>query len=841
MPGFFPFVMPWDSAPNGSAADVSFLNHKPAGKHGRVVAKGPQFVLSGTGERIKFFGTNVGSRAAFPEKADADKIAARMAKLGINIVRFHHLNNGWDTEIGTIWKQGQLHVEIDPKMVDKLDYFVAALKKQGIYTNLNLQTSREMVPELGFPDAVRQIPNFQKKVDKVNRRMIELQKQYAKDLLDRVNPYTGIKYKDDPAVMVIEINNENSLAGWPGEAPGAGVTAWPEPFRGEMKGLWNNWLVKRYGSDAKLREAWPTSRNLTGASQFSNRSNWTNENQSNGNVTFQQLSGTGGPETSPGFVATVVSNPGPDWHVQAHLPGITFGNGKNYTLSFRVKADRVLAFNVDARLGVPDWSNLGLSSSVQATTEWKKHEISFKALGNKPGTGRISFVLGATRGKVEFADVSLREGTVSIGLEDGESAVAGNIDFPAPSASQRFRDWSQFIVDTESAYSNEMRAYLRDTLGFKETNIIDTQIFWGGMTGPTRESAMEFADNHAYWNHPTFLGADWSPTDYRVDRKAMVNEMRGKWGEFNSLTACRLADKPYSVSEYNHPAPSDFQVEMMPIYGSFAAFQDWDIIYTFAWDDTGSRADNSRYDNYFDVSKNPAKAAFFPATALMFRAGAFPAAGGSQVLTVPPKAWEMATTQTQMWETYGQDRSPLEFRIGMKVGTASGTSLKTEGMASKNFVISGEPGRQILVGAGPKAVMVNGFVGEQTVVAEGHRFLFGRTGSEGFAAMTLTPLDGQPLQSSKRILLTLGARVENLGMQWNAERNSVRDQWGRGPVHAEFVPLTAQLSVDGVRKVYPLNPDGTRRAALSASFENGRLRFATDPGNPSMWLEIVVP
>jgi len=109
-----------------------------------------------------------------------------------------------------------------------------------------------MVPELGFPESVKQIPNFQKKVDKVNRRMIELQKQYAKDLLDRVNPYTGIKYKDDPAVMVIEINNENSLAGWPGEAPGAGVTAWPEPFRGEMKGLWNKWLVKRYGSARPL-------------------------------------------------------------------------------------------------------------------------------------------------------------------------------------------------------------------------------------------------------------------------------------------------------------------------------------------------------------------------------------------------------------------------------------------------------------------------------------------------------------------------------------------------------------------------------------------------------------
>ena len=41
-------------------------------------------------------------------------------------------------------------------------------------------------------------------------RMIELQKEYAKQLLCHVNPYTGLALIDDPAVVTIQINNEDT-------------------------------------------------------------------------------------------------------------------------------------------------------------------------------------------------------------------------------------------------------------------------------------------------------------------------------------------------------------------------------------------------------------------------------------------------------------------------------------------------------------------------------------------------------------------------------------------------------------------------------------------------------
>ncbi|RYG47967.1 hypothetical protein EON79_05895, partial [bacterium] len=309
----FPFVMPWDDAPDKSAIDVSFLNAAPAGKNGWIVARDGHFFEEKTKKRVRFFGTNLGARAAFPSKEDAPKIAARLAKLGINLVRLHHLNNGWDLDGGSVWKKDKAFLEVDPVQLDKLDFFVSELKNRGIYSNLNLQTARQYLPEMGFPASVTSLKEFAKKIDKVDDRMIRLQKEYAKDLLGRTNPYTKLRYADDPAIMVVEINNENSLVGWPGESPGAGLEAMPSEFRAVVHAKWNAWLKGKYGSTEKLKAAWAASSLSLGRSIVTPESKWTSENQSNGDVKFAPVAG------AASLTATVNTNPGPAWHVQAHL------------------------------------------------------------------------------------------------------------------------------------------------------------------------------------------------------------------------------------------------------------------------------------------------------------------------------------------------------------------------------------------------------------------------------------------------------------------------------------------------------------------------------------------
>lgn len=816
----FPFVIPWDDAVAGTATDVSFLNAKPAGKNGRIIAKDGHFFESTTGKRVRFFGTNLGARAAFPLKEDAPKIAAHLAKMGINIVRFHHLQNDWDKDFGMIWKKGREHIEFDPVQVDRLDYFFAELKKQGIYTNMNLQTTRIMVPGLGFPESTLQIPNFQKKVDKLNEKMIGLQKQYAKDLIDRVNPYTKLKYKDDPALMVIEINNENSLVGWPGESPGQGLEKWPEPYQSELRTKWNNWLKAKYQNDAGLAKAWPTRDTRSGASATTANSKWTWENQSNGDVKFSTQPSEG--DGAPTLVTTINSNGGPNWHVQAHLGGLDLVNGKTYTVQFQGKADRKVAVNIDSRLDKPDWRFLGLGGSVELGADWKTYSLSWTAIGTEPNHARLGFVLGDVRGTLHIKNLTIREGTLETGVEPGQSMAKGNIGIPTAGTSAKYSDYATFLLETEANYSNAMRKYLREDLGFDKVNMIDSQISWGGLTSLVREKSMEFADNHAYWNHPTFLGGDWDPKNYRVERSAVVNHP--EFGTFKDLAVWRVANKPYSVSEYNHAAPSDYQCEMMPLYAAVGGTQDWDIIYTFAWDGTGSREKNDLYEGYFDFAKNPAKKAFFPSTALAFRLGLFEPFGNYSPIFVPEDGWKKSMSPG----AFSKDIDVLKKRHA--IATEKFQWLVTD--STTTATRTGNGSDNVVVFESDKAISVAGFVGGKSIKTRYGTFNFGNTPTN-FASLMLTPLDGQTIMTSKRLLLTVIGRVENQNMGWNAARDSVSDQWGTGPSSAEVVPVIVVLKGSPI-KVSALDGNGKPKKAIAV--KDGQ--FDIDRTTRAAWYEI---
>ena len=96
------------------------------------------------------------------------------------------------------------------------------------------------------------LPDFDKMVDLFEPGLIAAQKQYAHDLLTHVNPYTHTRYADEPAVCFLEINNENTLFLWGGEQKLADL---PEPYGNQLTGLWNNWLLKKYGESAETCRA----------------------------------------------------------------------------------------------------------------------------------------------------------------------------------------------------------------------------------------------------------------------------------------------------------------------------------------------------------------------------------------------------------------------------------------------------------------------------------------------------------------------------------------------------------------------------------------------------------
>ncbi len=850
----FPFVIPWDDASPGTMTDVSFLNAKPAGMHGYVVARNGHFVETRTGNRVRFLGVNFAAKDAFPSHADAEKVAARIAKLGVNIVRLHHMDNSDWGQDASIWDYAYPDRQhLSAVQLDKLDYFIAQLKKNGVYANLNLHVSRQFSQADGFPLSVSQIPtSFDKRVDEFDPRMIQLQKSYARDLLTHVNPYTHLSYAADPAVTVVEINNENSLVGDPWATLGAGLDTLPEPFRGELAGLWNDWLTHKYGTDAKLQEAWTAGVTPTGPGLLSASSRWTIEHQGTSQADLAPLGSIFRSRTGyfPNIQISVTQIDGTDWHVQVHPTGLDLKNDATYTVTFRAKAAANRTVPVAASLDQADWHNVGLDASAALTTDWKPFSYVFTAHDAVPSHCRLAFTLGGQTGTVWIDDLQIHPGIDFAGVLPGQSLTTRTVAIPVSGLKAEHDDWIAFLAATELRYADTMRGYLKNTLHV-HANLICSQISWGGLTGLSREAGSDFADNHAYWQHPAFPHKQWDPKDWTIPNTPMVSDLAdGTGGTLRDLAEYRVAGKPYSVSEYNHPAPNDYRAETLPELATFAAFQDWDALYLFDYGAYGTGAPNDKINNYFGIGSDPAKAAFLPAAAMIFRARESPATDINPTLELLPRQLQ-SSSASATWRKAGYDTEPNIFgqRLAVDVETSYERATKMPGpppiivyqFMGKGLGIecsaygSGTLPRYTVIS--PAAQSLVGYIGGQTVTLGDDTLTFPAFGNN-FAAVTLTAMDQKPTAQSARLLLTLVGKVENLNMGWNADRTSVGDQWGQGPTEAEGIPATVTLKTNGPRSVWALGGTGRHTQRVPAAYANGTLTFTVGPQYQTLWYAV---
>lgn len=243
-----PFSIDWTKFTKGEI-DLSFLLDKPAGKDGFVRVKDGHF-YSPAGKRITFWGVNFTGGSCFPEKEDASLVALFLARLGINAVRFHFMDSNWGPDKSIFNNNLNTTRILDIDQLDHLDYFVSELKKNGIYSNFNLNVGRtfregDEVPEYRYLGLAKAVTLF-------NDHIIELEKEYARQLLTHKNPYTHNRYIEEPALAIVEIVNENSLTeAWfdgrlLGEQRDENTNTWsdiPPFYANELTRKYNEWLT----------------------------------------------------------------------------------------------------------------------------------------------------------------------------------------------------------------------------------------------------------------------------------------------------------------------------------------------------------------------------------------------------------------------------------------------------------------------------------------------------------------------------------------------------------------------------------------------------------------------
>lgn len=200
------FWVPYDYALTpaaGGPLDFSFLLDAPAGKYGRVEVRGDDFVFADRPEQpVRFYGTNVVYGANFPAKEDAALFTDQLARIGYNALRFHHFDDMLRDRDGAGY--------FDAERLDRMDHLVHCAKQRGIYLSIDIYCSRKIPAGTlsDHPEGTHY--GFKGMVPIMDSAMADWQR-FARELLEHVNPYTGVAWKDEPALTGICLINEGNI------------------------------------------------------------------------------------------------------------------------------------------------------------------------------------------------------------------------------------------------------------------------------------------------------------------------------------------------------------------------------------------------------------------------------------------------------------------------------------------------------------------------------------------------------------------------------------------------------------------------------------------------------
>lgn len=823
----FPFAMPWNDTGNGGVTDLSTWNEGPAGAKGFVsVANGH---LMAGGKRLKLLGINLVFGSNFPTHEEADIAARRMARFGINIARFHHMDTA-PTPNGLLQKDRR---SFDPVQLDRMDYFIAAMKRAGIYTDLNLHVGREY-PGMG---AIWEGgPAYWKGVDHFYPAMIAEQKDFARNLLTHTNPYTGTRYADEPAVALVEINNENGLIREWVDGTLDGMT---EPFRRALALRWNGWLQKRYGSEADLQNAWGTAEERLGGEMLTSKLGPSTGQKS---WTLQTLGGAKAAlsSTPEGYRIALQGKGQESWHTQFFHGGISLTADRPYTLTMTLRADHPMTAMVSAMANHAPWTQLWWRR-IKIGTDWTTIDLTFSP-GTSDSDARLMLgELGFETGQIEIRAISLKPGGVA-GFAPGESLSRGTIaviDYANRSsrtvAAQR--DWLNFLWETEEGYWSEMQRFLKNELKVRSL-LIGSQVSY---SPAAIQAKFDVVDGHEYWEHPIFPGRSWDIGNWHIKNTPMAG-IDGS-GTIADLALRRVPGKPFVVTEYNTPAPSLYQGESMPLIAAYGALQDWDGIFLFCYGDWSADWKVDHIGDFFDGRGNPVKMVSFISAAAMLRRGDIAAAAPALAPLPPRSDWIEALRRRPRLpgaDSFGAPRNlALQRWVSAATTAAAAPSLPVKSDTGELIWGLGAPSGKIVVIDSARSKGLIGAKLGQPYDAHGVGLEL-TDARNNWGAVLANVIDGQDFSSPGRILVTTLGQEENTGQQWNAEKTSVGRNFGHAPVLVEGLGARLSLPIAARRvSAWALDAQGARTRPLPVQGSDKALIELSETYR-TLWYEIEI-
>lgn len=250
---WFPVVFDTDRFSPESVIDQSAEIEAPAGKHGFVTRNGDVLQFSESKKPIAFWGcgANAGARDLSREQQTAR--IRYLRKHGVNMVRQHTVMS----ELGSF-----VDGKFDAQRLDDFDWYFAELKKHGIYMTWSMFYPLTIHERDGYdPELFAELESAGGDgkrtygIVNVEPKLQELQWVRVKALLLHRNPYTGLRYIDDPALAVVETHNEDTVFFHTPLNDLHQGKKWPKHSQ-RLRKRWFEWVKARYGTEDAVKQAW---------------------------------------------------------------------------------------------------------------------------------------------------------------------------------------------------------------------------------------------------------------------------------------------------------------------------------------------------------------------------------------------------------------------------------------------------------------------------------------------------------------------------------------------------------------------------------------------------------
>jgi hypothetical protein len=818
----------------------------------RISAVGDKFYANN--KPIRFWGVNIGSNACFPQKAIAEQVAGRLRKMGVNLVRLHHYDNPWT---GTNIFAPNTTRQLNPVTLDRLEYFIAQLKANGIYVNINLNNSRTFVAADGVPFA-DSLPEFAKGITLFDPKLQALQHEHAMQYLTHVNPYTGKSLAQDPVTAMIELNNENTLYGmWKSyqltTTDKGGIL--PVYYNKILDSLFCHFLQQKYPSQTALQTAWAPANSNTPKPQMlknlnfeaGNTNSWVLEQHSTAVANFTTT--TSNPASGSFSGALSVSQvTGTGWHIQLKQAGIVLQKDSSYELSFKARTDGAnKSISVSMFLDVAPYTWYQ-GTYVTLTSSWQTFKVSIVAPDDIPNL-RISISPEQNLGNFYFDDFSFKIPETQ-GLLPNENLNNCSVK-RAPFgerliySQRRIADLVEFYIQTQKKHFDTYRNYLKNMLGV--TAPISGTNALVGPADIAHSTGLDYSDDHSYWNHPAFPGTPWDPNNWYIANEPLF---KNNYVEAISsiMAGLNMANKPYTVSEYNHAAPNRYRTEMVHALTAYSAFHDVDGIMWFDYVGDDANWLGDKLDGYFGLDSDHSIMSLFPSCAHAYRNG-FIAEDKAPLVVDYATQWIYDQAQKDpkpRWERfYSYDhRLALQKKIHANYERPSTNLSQVANFTASNSYTTASNQTTIDISKGflttvsPKFVAITGDLTQAPDQTLGPMKLNSAT---EFGSITWISSDSTDLNRAGNSLLTLTTKIQNTGMIWSGNQ-TVNNNWGAAPTLnlPQKVSITLTLYADALY-IYPLDEKGREGAPQLVKGVNlpsklKQFTFELDQSKtPTMW------